>query len=69
MQELTNIKREIVMRTLWKSVMALLVIFTVCGNVFANEITWHSEGTGGAVAAGGKESVAVGLSILKPGPL
>ncbi len=37
------------------------------GNVFANEITWHAKGRGGAIAAAKKEAVAAGLSILKQG--
>lgn len=47
--------------TLW------IVIVLVGGNVIAEEITWHASGKGGAVAAGGKEAVAAGLSILKQG--
>ena len=55
------------MRTLRLFVMAWLVTVMACGNVVADEITWHAEGKGGAIAAGGKEAVAAGLSILKQG--
>jgi gamma-glutamyltranspeptidase/glutathione hydrolase len=44
-----------------------LVTIIAGGNVIAEEITWHASGKGGAVAAGGKEAVAAGLSILKQG--
>jgi len=44
-----------------------LVPLTACENVFGEEITWHAMGKGGAIAAGGKEAVAAGLSILKQG--
>ncbi len=47
--------------------MAWLVTVMACGNVVADEITWYAMGKGGAVAAGGKEAVAAGLSILKQG--
>ncbi len=46
---------------------AWLVTIIAGGNVIAEEITWHASGKGGAVAAGGKEAVAAGLSILKQG--
>jgi gamma-glutamyltranspeptidase/glutathione hydrolase len=46
---------------------ACLVTAVVFGNVIADEITWHASGKGGAVAAGGKEAVAAGLSMLKRG--
>ena len=46
---------------------ACLVTIIVGGNVIADEITWHASGKGGAVAAGGKEAVAAGLSMLKKG--
>ena len=46
---------------------ACLVTIIVGGNVMADEITWHASGKGGAVAAGGKEAVAAGLSMLKQG--
>ncbi|MFC1739357.1 gamma-glutamyltransferase family protein [Planctomycetota bacterium] len=55
------------MKTLRLFVMVLLATFIVCRTVIAQEITWHAEGKGGAVAAGGKEAVAAGLSILKQG--
>jgi gamma-glutamyltranspeptidase/glutathione hydrolase len=44
-----------------------LVVNLVCGNLVADEITWQASGKGGAVAAGGKEAVAAGLSMLKQG--
>jgi gamma-glutamyltranspeptidase/glutathione hydrolase len=44
-----------------------LVTIIAGGIVIAEEITWHASGKGGAVAAGGKEAVAAGLSILKQG--
>ena len=46
---------------------AWLVTVIVCGNVIADEITWHASGKAGAVAAGGKPAVAAGLSMLKQG--
>ncbi len=55
------------MGTLRLLITAWLVTVTVCGNVIADEITWHASGKGGAVAAGGKEAVAAGLSMLKQG--
>ncbi len=55
------------MGTLRLFVMALFVITIVFGNVVADEITWHAMGKGGAIAAGGKEAVAAGLSMLKQG--
>lgn len=44
-----------------------LVTIIAGGNIIAEEITWHASGKGGAVAAGGNEAVAAGLSILKQG--
>ena len=55
------------MRTARLLTMVCLVIIITYGNTFGEEITWHAEGKGGAVAAGGKEAVAAGLSILKQG--
>lgn len=55
------------MRTLRLLRTAWLVTVIVCGNVIADEITWHASGKGGAVAAGGKSAVATGLSVLKQG--
>jgi gamma-glutamyltranspeptidase/glutathione hydrolase len=46
---------------------AWLVTVIVFRNVIADEITWHASGKGSAVAAGGKEAVAAGLSMLKQG--
>ncbi len=47
--------------------LAILVIIFACGKTVDDEITWHAEGKGGAVAAGGKEATDAGLSILKQG--
>jgi len=45
----------------------LSVIFFISGTLFASEIGWNSSGKGGAVAAGGKDAVAAGISILEQG--
>lgn len=55
------------MGTLRLLITAWLVTVIVCGNVIAEEITWHASGKAGAVAAGGKPAVAAGLSMLKQG--
>ncbi|MHC4084194.1 MAG: gamma-glutamyltransferase, partial [Planctomycetota bacterium] len=55
------------MRTLRLLITAWLITVIVCGNVIADEITWHASGKAGAVAAGGKPAVAAGLSMLKQG--
>ncbi|MGD8499796.1 MAG: gamma-glutamyltransferase [Phycisphaerales bacterium] len=44
-----------------------LAMVMACGNLVADEITWHASGKAGAVAAGGKPAVAAGLSVLKQG--
>ena len=43
------------------------ITLTLYGVVGAAEVSWKSSGKGGAVAAGGKEAVAAGISILKQG--
>jgi gamma-glutamyltranspeptidase/glutathione hydrolase len=55
------------MKTLHLFITASLITVIVCGNVIADEITWHASGKGGAVAAGGKPAVAAGLSMLQQG--
>ena len=45
----------------------LLVIFIMSGALIASEIGWNSSGKGGAVAAGGKDAVAAGISMLEQG--
>ena len=55
------------MGTLRLLITAWLVTVIVFGDVIADEITWRASGKGGAVAAGGKEAVAAGLSMLKQG--
>ena len=55
------------MRTARLLTMVCLVTIIAYGNAFAEEITWHAEGKGGAIAGGGKEAVAAGLSILRQG--
>jgi len=40
---------------------------TMYGVLGASEIGWNASGKGGAVAAGGKEAVAAGISILEQG--
>ena len=55
------------MKAVWLLITVWLIVNLVCGNLFADGITWHASGKGGAVAAGGKEAVAAGLSMLKQG--
>ncbi|MHC4694489.1 MAG: gamma-glutamyltransferase family protein [Planctomycetota bacterium] len=55
------------MNTLRLLITAWFVTVIVCGNIIADEITWHASGKGGAVAAGGKPAVAAGLSMLQQG--
>ncbi len=43
------------------------VTFIMPGVLVASEIGWNSSGKGGAVAAGGKDAVAAGISILEQG--
>jgi gamma-glutamyltranspeptidase/glutathione hydrolase len=43
------------------------VAFFMSGILCATEIGWNSSGKGGAVAAGGKDAVAAGISILEQG--
>jgi len=52
-----------------KPALAILVfvIFTFPNISPATEISWKASGKGGAVAAGGKDAVAAGISILKQG--
>jgi gamma-glutamyltranspeptidase/glutathione hydrolase len=45
----------------------LFVTLIISGILDASEIGWNSSGKGGAVAAGGKEAVAAGISILEQG--
>ncbi|MCP4607257.1 MAG: hypothetical protein GY845_00890 [Planctomycetes bacterium] len=45
----------------------LLVTFMISGVLVASEIGWNSSGKGGAVAAGGKDAVAAGISMLEQG--
>ncbi len=45
----------------------LLVTLMMSGALVASEIGWNSSGKGGAVAAGGKDAVAAGISMLKQG--
>ena len=45
----------------------LLVTFIMSGVLVASEIGWNSSGKGGAVAAGGKDAVAAGISMLEQG--
>ena len=44
-----------------------LVTFIMSAALVASEIGWNSSGKGGAVAAGGKDAVAAGISILEQG--
>ncbi|NQT04300.1 MAG: gamma-glutamyltransferase [Planctomycetes bacterium] len=55
------------MKTLKFPGAVLLVTFIMSGVLFASEIGWNSSGKGGAVAAGGKDAVAAGISILEQG--
>ncbi len=55
------------MRTVLLLGLVWLVTLIACENAIGEEITWHATGKGGAIAAGGKEAVAAGLSILKQG--
>ncbi len=55
------------MRMLRILVVALLAVTTVSRTVMAEDIGWHAEGRGGAVAAGGAEATAAGITILKQG--
>jgi len=43
------------------------VTFIMSGVLVASEIGWNSSGKGGAVAAGGKDAVAAGISMLEQG--
>jgi len=43
------------------------VTFMMSGILVASEIGWNSSGKGGAVAAGGKDAVAAGISMLEQG--
>lgn len=43
------------------------VTFIISGALAAAEIGWNSSGKGGAVAAGGKDAVAAGISMLEQG--
>ncbi|MDT8301332.1 MAG: gamma-glutamyltransferase [Sedimentisphaerales bacterium] len=45
----------------------LLVTFIMSESLAAAEIGWNSSGKGGAVAAGGKDAVAAGISMLEQG--
>jgi gamma-glutamyltranspeptidase/glutathione hydrolase len=45
----------------------LLVTLMMSGVLVASEIGWNSSGKGGAVAAGGKDAVAAGISMLEQG--
>ncbi len=45
----------------------LLVTLIMSGALVASEIGWNSSGKGGAVAAGGKDAVAAGISMLEQG--
>ena len=45
--------------------MTCLIIPTLQAGIGAAEIGWNASGKGGAVAAGGKDSVAAGISILQ----
>jgi gamma-glutamyltranspeptidase/glutathione hydrolase len=45
----------------------LFITLTISGTLDATEIGWNSSGKGGAVAAGGKDAVAAGISILEQG--
>ncbi|KPK43308.1 MAG: hypothetical protein AMJ65_06100, partial [Phycisphaerae bacterium SG8_4] len=47
--------------TIWFATLAF------CGVSEAAEIGWKASGTGGAVAAGGAEAVAAGISMLEQG--
>ena len=55
------------MKTLKFSGAILLVTFIMSGALVASEIGWNSSGKGGAVAAGGKDAVAAGISMLEQG--
>ena len=55
------------MRRLTRLGATWLLPFIACGGVDAGEIGWHASGTGGAVAAGGADAVAAGLSMLEQG--
>lgn len=55
------------MKTLKFPVAIFLVTFIMSGVLAASEIGWNSSGKGGAVAAGGKEAVAAGISMLEQG--
>ena len=48
-------------------VLTAFVIVLAYSSTNADEIGWQDSGKGGAVAAGGEKSVAVGISILKKG--
>jgi gamma-glutamyltranspeptidase/glutathione hydrolase len=55
------------MKTMRILLVTWLVSLILCGGLDAAEIGWQASGKGGAVAAGGKEAVAAGISILEQG--
>jgi len=55
------------MKTLKFSGTIWFVTFIMSGALAAAEIGWNSSGKGGAVAAGGKDAVAAGISMLEQG--
>jgi gamma-glutamyltranspeptidase/glutathione hydrolase len=55
------------MKTLKFSGTILLVTFIMSGVLAAAEIGWNSSGKRGVVAAGGKDAVAAGISMLEQG--
>ena len=55
------------MRTLWFLGTICFVTLIAYGSADAAEISWKASGKGGAVAAGGRDAVAAGVSILEQG--
>lgn len=55
------------MKTLRLLCVAWLAVLMLCGGLDAAEIGWKACGKGGAVAAGGKDAVAAGISMLEQG--
>ncbi len=56
------------MRCSWSvNVIVVLLLLNLSAVLRAEEISWHASGKNGALAAGGKEAVEVGLEIFKKG--
>jgi len=55
------------MKSLRIVLVACFSVLFMCGILAAAEIGWHDSGKGGAVAAGGGQAVAAGISMLEAG--